>query len=77
MRQIKQPADTLLSAINKGGQVASKQRMLPRLWGLAKEAGVRGLFVGLWPRMVMTAGLVSSQFLMYDGIKSGERCVQH
>ena len=57
--------------------------MLYRLGALAKESGVRGLFAGLGPRMserpnsslslrsqiVMTAGLVSSQFLMYGGIK--------
>lgn len=45
--------------------------MVYRLRTLAKEAGFRGLFAGLGPRMVMTAGLVSSQFLMYDGIKKG------
>lgn len=43
-----------------------------RLAVLAKEAGFRGLFAGLGPRMVMTAGLVSGQFLLYDGIKHGE-----
>ena len=40
-----------------------------RLRVLAQEAGFRGLFAGLGPRMVMTAGLVAGQFLMYDGIK--------
>ncbi|GAA6062716.1 hypothetical protein JCM10212_002267 [Sporobolomyces blumeae] len=61
------PADTLLSQINKGkggkGSAASK------LVVLAKQAGVKGLFAGLGPRMVMTAGLVSSQFLLYGVIK--------
>ncbi|KAI0697878.1 mitochondrial carrier [Cytidiella melzeri] len=62
-----QPADTLLSQINKGhGPTGS---MPYRLKVLAQEAGFRGLFAGLGPRMVMTAGLVSGQFLMYDGIK--------
>jgi len=61
------PADTLLSQINKGhGPTGS---MSHRLFVLAKEAGFRGLFAGLGPRMVMTAGLVSSQFLMYGAIK--------
>jgi len=61
------PADTLLSQINKGhGPTGS---MLHRLIVLAKEAGFRGLFAGLGPRMIMTAGLVSSQFLMYGAIK--------
>lgn len=44
--------------------------MLYRLGALAKEAGFKGLFAGLGPRMIMTAGLVSSQFLLYGGIKS-------
>jgi Mitochondrial carrier protein. len=42
-----------------------------RLAVLAKEAGFKGLFAGLGPRMIMTAGLVSGQFLTYGGIKNG------
>lgn len=62
------PADTLLSQINRGhGPTGS---MPHRLSVLAKEAGFRGLFAGLGPRMIMTAGLVSGQFLMYGGIKN-------
>jgi len=62
------PADTLLSQINKGhGPTGS---MPHRLAVLAKEAGFKGLFAGLGPRMIMTAGLVSGQFLMYGGIKN-------
>lgn len=45
--------------------------MMHRLGVLAKEAGVRGLFAGLGPRIVMTAGLVSGQFLIYGAIKDG------
>ncbi|KJA17446.1 hypothetical protein HYPSUDRAFT_170500 [Hypholoma sublateritium FD-334 SS-4] len=61
------PADTLLSQINKGhGPTGS---MSSRLVALAREAGFKGLFAGLGPRMIMTAGLVSSQFLMYGAIK--------
>lgn len=64
---LSQPADTLLSQINKGhGPTGS---MINRLAVLARQAGFRGLFAGLGPRMIMTAGLVSSQFLMYDVIK--------
>ncbi|CCM03561.1 uncharacterized protein FIBRA_05697 [Fibroporia radiculosa] len=64
---LSQPADTLLSQINKGhGPTGS---MVYRLVTLAREAGVRGLFAGLGPRMIMTAGLVSGQFLLYGGIK--------
>ncbi|KAJ7610686.1 mitochondrial carrier domain-containing protein [Mycena rosella] len=61
------PADTLLSQINKGHGPSGS--MSYRLITLAREAGFRGLFAGLGPRMIMTAGLVSSQFLMYGEIK--------
>ncbi|KAH8104701.1 mitochondrial carrier [Cristinia sonorae] len=61
------PADTLLSQINKGhGPTGS---MPHRLKVLAKEAGFKGLFAGLGPRMIMTAGLVAGQFIFYQGIK--------
>ncbi|KAJ7644220.1 mitochondrial carrier domain-containing protein [Roridomyces roridus] len=60
-------ADTLLSQINKGHGPSGS--MVYRLTALAREAGFKGLFAGLGPRMIMTAGLVSSQFLMYDEIK--------
>ncbi|OBZ71704.1 Mitochondrial phosphate carrier protein [Grifola frondosa] len=58
---------TLLSQINKGH--GPQGSMAYRLRVLAQQAGVRGLFVGLGPRMVMTAGLVSGQFLLYGAIK--------
>jgi len=61
------PADTLLSQINKGhGPTGS---MTHRLITLAKQAGPVGIWAGLGPRMVMTAGLVAGQFLIYGGIK--------
>lgn len=65
-----QPADTLLSQINKGH--GPKGSMPHRLAVLAREAGFRGLFAGLGPRMIMTAGLVSGQFLLYGAIKEGK-----
>ncbi|KAI0917198.1 hypothetical protein AcW1_007544 [Taiwanofungus camphoratus] len=64
---LSQPADTLLSQINKGHGPSGS--MVYRLGTLAREAGVRGLFAGLGPRMVMTAGLVAGQFLLYGVIK--------
>lgn len=64
---LSQPADTLLSQINKGHGPSGS--MTSRLIALAREAGFRGLFAGLGPRMVMTAGLVAGQFLIYDEIK--------
>lgn len=64
---ISQPGDTLLSQINKGeGGPGSATSKLIRL---AKEAGFSGLFVGLGPRVLMTAGLVSGQFVLYKYIK--------
>ncbi|CAD6577350.1 MAG: hypothetical protein CYPHOPRED_000220 [Cyphobasidiales sp. Tagirdzhanova-0007] len=64
---ISQPGDTLLSQINKGeGGPGSATSKLIRL---AREAGFSGLFVGLGPRIVMTAGLVSGQFVLYKYIK--------
>jgi solute carrier family 25 (mitochondrial phosphate transporter), member 3 len=64
---LSQPADTLLSQINKGH--GPKGSMASRLVVLAKEAGFKGLFAGLGPRMVMTAGLVSGQFVLYGAIR--------
>ncbi|EPQ54473.1 mitochondrial carrier [Gloeophyllum trabeum ATCC 11539] len=64
---LSQPADTLLSQINKGH--GPEGSMVHRLTVLAKQAGFKGLFAGLGPRMVMTAGLVAGQFLLYGWIK--------
>ncbi|KAJ3491719.1 hypothetical protein NLI96_g523 [Meripilus lineatus] len=64
---LSQPADTLLSQINKGH--GPEGSMAYRLRVLAQQAGFRGLFAGLGPRMVMTAGLVSGQFLLYGIIR--------
>ncbi|KAG0254631.1 Cu/Pi carrier [Linnemannia exigua] len=49
---VSQPADTLLSKINKSSGTGS---ITSRLVGLAGELGVRGLFLGLGPRIVMFA----------------------
>lgn len=65
-----QPADTLLSQINKGH--GPQGSMMYRLSTLAREAGLRGLFAGLGPRCVMTAGLVAGQFAIYGAVKDGE-----
>lgn len=97
-----QPADTLLSQINKGH--GPEGPMVKRLYILGKQAGFSGLFAGLGPRMsksrhssgrggdkvfvslrrslmlffsccvcvclvVMTAGLVTGQFVIYKYIK--------
>ncbi|KAH9038403.1 mitochondrial carrier [Lactarius pseudohatsudake] len=59
--------NTLLSQVNKGH--GPKGKMFYRLGVLARQIGFKGLFAGLGPRMVMTAGLVSGQFLIYGAIK--------
>ena len=71
---LSQPADTLLSQVNKGH--GPKGTMLYRLGVLARQIGFKGLFAGLGPRMVMTAGLVSGQFLIYGAIKDGAHILQ-
>lgn len=63
------PADTLLSAINKGAGDA-KQSATSRMFQLAKEFGPKKLLTsGLGPRLLMTCGLVSGQFVIYAQCK--------
>lgn len=63
------PADTLLSAINKGAG-DPKQGATSRMFQLAREFGPKRLLLtGLGPRVVMTCGLVSGQFVIYAQCK--------
>ncbi|PHH93217.1 hypothetical protein CDD83_10155 [Cordyceps sp. RAO-2017] len=64
------PADTLLSAINKGAGDSS-QGATSRMFQLAREFGPKRLLLtGLGPRLVMTCGLVSGQFVIYSRCKA-------
>lgn len=64
------PADTLLSAINKGAGDKS-QSATKRMFSLAREYGpVRLLTSGLGPRIAMTVGLVAGQFVIYAQCKT-------
>jgi len=65
---ISQPADTLLSKVNKqkGKEGESISR---RLINLASELGPRGLFTGLGARLVMVGSLTAFQFAIYGDIK--------
>jgi solute carrier family 25 phosphate transporter 3 len=63
---VSQPADTLLSKINKTSGTGS---VTSRLIGLAGELGVRGLFLGLGPRIVMVGTLTAMQFGIYGNLK--------
>ena len=57
---ISQPADTLLSKINKQKGVEG-QSITSRLVSMAGKLGVKGLFLGLGPRIVMVATLTAGQ----------------
>ncbi|KAF4124820.1 solute carrier family 25 (mitochondrial phosphate transporter), member 3 [Geosmithia morbida] len=64
------PADTLLSAVNKGAGDSS-QGATNRMFQLAREFGPRRLLLtGLGPRLVMTCALVSGQFVIYAQCKT-------
>ena len=43
--------------------------MLTRLAGIAKDLGVRGLFLGVGARCVMVGGLTAGQFAIYGDVK--------
>jgi solute carrier family 25 phosphate transporter 3 len=64
---ISQPADTLLSKINK--QSDKSGSITSRLIKLAKELGPRGLFLGMGARIVMVGTLTAGQFAIYGDIK--------
>jgi len=64
---VSQPADTLLSKINK--QKGAGGSVMSRLFKMAGELGPRGLFLGLGPRIVMVATLTAGQFAIYGDIK--------
>ncbi|KAF9425241.1 Cu/Pi carrier [Podila epigama] len=63
---VSQPADTLLSKINKSSGTGP---VMSRLAGLAGELGIKGLFLGLGPRVVMVGTLTAFQFALYGDIK--------
>ncbi|CAK7230427.1 mitochondrial phosphate carrier protein [Sporothrix bragantina] len=64
------PADTLLSAMNKGAG-DPKQGIMSRMFTLATEFGPKRLLLtGLGPRVLMTCGLVAGQFVIYAQCKA-------
>lgn len=65
---LSQPGDTVLSLVNKGGG-DPKAGMMSRMSTIIRNAGVRGLFAGAGPRVVMTSFLVMGQFLIYGYVK--------
>ncbi|BFZ56785.1 ATP-dependent DNA helicase chl1 [Savitreella phatthalungensis] len=65
---ISQPADTLLSKVNKVKK-APGQSTSSLLVQLAKQTGIGGLFSGLGARIVMVGTLTSGQFGIYGDLK--------
>ncbi|ORZ37447.1 mitochondrial carrier domain-containing protein [Catenaria anguillulae PL171] len=65
---ISQPADTLLSKINKQ-KGAEGESITSRLVKLSKELGVRGLFLGMGARIVMVGTLTAGQFAINGDVK--------
>ncbi|ORZ16301.1 mitochondrial carrier domain-containing protein [Absidia repens] len=65
---ISQPADTLLSKINKEKGVPG-QSVTSRLLTLTRQLGVKGLFLGTVPRVCMVSLLTAGQFVIYGDIK--------
>jgi len=65
---ISQPADTLLSKINKTPGLPGES-ISSRLIKLAGDLGPKGLFLGLGARIVMVATLTAGQFAIYGEIK--------
>ncbi|EIW67579.1 hypothetical protein TREMEDRAFT_40269 [Tremella mesenterica DSM 1558] len=65
---ISQPADTLLSKINKSKGLPG-QSTTGRLIDMARTLGVSGLFTGMGTRLVMIGTLTAGQFFIYGDIK--------
>ncbi|KAK4905892.1 mitochondrial phosphate carrier protein [Elasticomyces elasticus] len=65
---ISQPADTMLSKINKTKGLPGEGTM-SRLVKIAGELGLRGSFTGLPARLFMVGTLTAGQFAIYGDIK--------
>lgn len=65
---ISQPADTMLSKINKT-QGLPGEGTVSRLVKIAGELGLRGSFSGIGARLVMVGGITAGQFAIYGDIK--------
>lgn len=65
---VSQPADTILSKINKTSRLLG-EGTASRLLKIAKELGLRGSYSGIGPRLVMVGGMGAGQFAIYGSIK--------
>lgn len=65
---VSQPADTMLSKINKTKGLPGESTV-SRLIKIGAELGFRGSFAGLPARLFMVGGLTAGQFAIYGDIK--------
>ncbi|OQE14100.1 hypothetical protein PENSTE_c039G09552 [Penicillium steckii] len=65
---ISQPADTMLSKINKT-QGLPGEGTVSRLVKIGKELGIRGSYSGIGARLFMVGGITAGQFAIYGDIK--------
>ena len=65
---ISQPADTMLSKINKT-KGAPGEGTTSRLFKIGRELGFRGSYAGIGARLVMVGTLTAGQFAIYGDIK--------
>ncbi|KAJ5523837.1 mitochondrial phosphate carrier protein [Penicillium frequentans] len=65
---VSQPADTMLSKINKTPGLAG-EGTVSRLVKIAKELGLRGSYSGIGARLVMVGSITAGQFAIYGDIK--------
>jgi solute carrier family 25 phosphate transporter 3 len=65
---ISQPADTMLSMINKTKGLPG-EGTTSRLVKIAGQLGLRGSFGGIGPRLLMVGGITAGQFAIYGDIK--------
>lgn len=70
---VSQPADTLLSKVNKTKK-APGQSTVGLLASLAKQLGFVGSFAGLPTRLIMVGTLTSLQFTIYGSLKPALNC---
>lgn len=78
---VSQPADTVLSKINRDQGVPG-EGSLRRLWRVVGETGFRGSFAGTRARLAMVGGMTAVQFAIYGDVKEvsvarapGSRCL--
>jgi solute carrier family 25 (mitochondrial phosphate transporter), member 3 len=65
---VSQPADTMLSKINKTKGLPGEGTM-SRLVKIGRELGVRGSYAGIGARLFMVGTLTAGQFAIYGDIK--------